>query len=126
MSRLISRVAKVNRAVTHHLGERFTITPMEHSDFGAATDLTRPGGVLYGSLRFMGDEADLGGSGAKWGARVGVTGAILDVMENAVPNGVTILKDDVITANERGGRRFKVNRVDPKLGMLVIELGDMG
>lgn len=129
MTTLNDRIRKVNRAVTRHLAERFTITPMTRSEFGAAADQGRPGGAFRGHLKFYGDATDLGGTGATgatWSTQVGVTGAMLQVAEAEIPNGVTLLEGDVITATDRGDRKFKVSRVDRRLGLFCIELGDMG
>jgi hypothetical protein len=114
--------SRLDRAVARKLGERFELIPMLRGHMDNAPDETRVGGEFVGHL-FL--EKEQGEFDAKFNRRAAITGAVLKVGVEELPDGATIQINDEIIALERGDVRFRVNQAPLKLGQYVVDMGAM-
>lgn len=118
--------SRLDRAVAQTLGERFELFPKTKGHMDLVADEGRAGGTFTGHLFSMNERTDLGGRGREFNSSVSASGTILKVGINELPVGVTIRRDDVIVALDRGDQAFTVVNVSKKTGQYLIELGDQG
>jgi len=126
MSKLMKATHRLDKAVGKYLGEKLFLVPTIEGEFESGVDETRQGGEFFGHLMLGKESADLGGGGKAWDTRVSVSGAVLKVGDQELPDGSTVQQNDVIIAKERDDQAFKVALITRKLGLLVIELDDLG